>query len=77
MKRAAVQIKREVPLLKNKHCPFMNIVSKKKDRSAIEKRISPTGREISETGSDYSGDSAPPFRRNRRHLKLGGFVKQY
>jgi len=27
--------------------------------------------------NDYSGDSAPPFRRNQRHLKVGGFVKQY
>ena len=27
--------------------------------------------------NDYSGDSAPPFRRNQRHLKVAGFVKQY
>jgi len=26
---------------------------------------------------DYFGDSAPPFRRIRRHLIVGGFVKQY
>jgi hypothetical protein len=30
-----------------------------------------------ETKADYFGDSAPPFRRIRRHLIVGGFVKQY
>jgi len=32
---------------------------------------------IFRTFSDYSGDSAPPFRCKRRHLKGGGFVMQY
>jgi hypothetical protein len=27
--------------------------------------------------ADYSDEAAPPFRRKLRHLKVGGFVKQY